>query len=259
MDAVRTVERSMGGGVTLVHGNATAANRRAVRCVVDLSDVTSIDESGERLWRNHESSDGARFVARGVDMKHILRSSSKQDQAFASEIAGSPRPRSAIDPKETRRNNENEFPRNRIRYLDRGIAIAGHHYHAIRLFRHAHPPATSPQAPPPRSRGRARGAERYSDLPRMDRDARRHGQCRDQGAGDRISADSRTIPKVRLCRKGQLLFEIDPAPVPGRGRSGARATCAGQRPARAGESATGPVAGAACAGARRINAARNST
>jgi len=39
--------------------------------VIDLSDVTSIDERGESLLRAMER-DGARFVARGVCMKHIL-------------------------------------------------------------------------------------------------------------------------------------------------------------------------------------------
>lgn len=39
--------------------------------VVDLSDVTSIDEDGENLLRTMKKN-GARFVARGVDMKHIL-------------------------------------------------------------------------------------------------------------------------------------------------------------------------------------------
>jgi hypothetical protein len=39
--------------------------------VVDLSDVTSIDERGESLLRTMKE-DGARFVARGVDMRHIL-------------------------------------------------------------------------------------------------------------------------------------------------------------------------------------------
>jgi len=40
-------------------------------CVVDLSDVTWIDERGESLLRTMKN-DGARFVARGVDIKHIL-------------------------------------------------------------------------------------------------------------------------------------------------------------------------------------------
>jgi hypothetical protein len=39
--------------------------------VVDLTDVTSIDEGGENLLRTMKA-DGARFVARGVDMRHIL-------------------------------------------------------------------------------------------------------------------------------------------------------------------------------------------
>ena len=39
--------------------------------VVDLSNVVSIDESGENLLRAMKH-DGAKFVARGVDMKHIL-------------------------------------------------------------------------------------------------------------------------------------------------------------------------------------------
>lgn len=39
--------------------------------IVDLSDVVSIDESGESLLRKMKQ-DGARFVARGVEMKAIL-------------------------------------------------------------------------------------------------------------------------------------------------------------------------------------------
>jgi len=39
--------------------------------VVDLSDVTMIDDGGEGLLRTMKE-DGARFVARGVEMKHIL-------------------------------------------------------------------------------------------------------------------------------------------------------------------------------------------
>jgi hypothetical protein len=40
--------------------------------VVDLSDVTFIDESGERLLSEMES-DGAEFVAAGVETKHLLK------------------------------------------------------------------------------------------------------------------------------------------------------------------------------------------
>lgn len=41
------------------------------KCVVDLSDVTFIDEAGEELLRAMKA-DGALFVARGVDTKHLL-------------------------------------------------------------------------------------------------------------------------------------------------------------------------------------------
>jgi hypothetical protein len=40
--------------------------------VVDLSDVTFIDESGERLLSEMKS-DGAVFVAAGVETKHLLK------------------------------------------------------------------------------------------------------------------------------------------------------------------------------------------
>lgn len=39
--------------------------------IVDLTGVVSIDEQGEDLLRAMKA-DGARFVARGVDMRHIL-------------------------------------------------------------------------------------------------------------------------------------------------------------------------------------------
>jgi hypothetical protein len=42
------------------------------RTVVDLSDVTFIDESGERLLSQMRS-EGAEFVAAGVDTKHLLK------------------------------------------------------------------------------------------------------------------------------------------------------------------------------------------
>jgi anti-anti-sigma regulatory factor len=48
-------------------------------CIVDLSEVTSIDEAGETLLRTMKQN-GVHFVARGVDMRHILnhlRSKSK--------------------------------------------------------------------------------------------------------------------------------------------------------------------------------------
>jgi hypothetical protein len=39
--------------------------------VVDLSDVASLDDGGESLLRSMKA-DGVRFIARGVDMRHIL-------------------------------------------------------------------------------------------------------------------------------------------------------------------------------------------
>jgi hypothetical protein len=41
--------------------------------VVDLTDVTFIDEAGERLLAEMESA-GAEFVATGVENKHLLAS-----------------------------------------------------------------------------------------------------------------------------------------------------------------------------------------
>ncbi|HLX43369.1 MAG TPA: hypothetical protein VKR43_08035 [Bryobacteraceae bacterium] len=41
------------------------------KCVVDISDVIFIDEDGEALLRAMKA-DGARFVARGVDTKHLI-------------------------------------------------------------------------------------------------------------------------------------------------------------------------------------------
>jgi hypothetical protein len=51
------------------HGRQAAAGTRAV---VDLSDVTFIDEGGEKLLSEMRSS-GAEFVAAGVDTKHLLK------------------------------------------------------------------------------------------------------------------------------------------------------------------------------------------
>jgi hypothetical protein len=42
------------------------------RAVVDLSDVIFIDESGEKLLSEMRS-DGAEFIAAGVETKHLLR------------------------------------------------------------------------------------------------------------------------------------------------------------------------------------------
>ena len=47
-------------------------NESSARSVVDLSDVTFIDESGERLLSEMRSN-GVEFVAAGVDTKHLLQ------------------------------------------------------------------------------------------------------------------------------------------------------------------------------------------
>ena len=44
----------------------------ALQAVVDLSDVTFIDESGEKLLSQMRS-EGAAFVASGVETKHLLK------------------------------------------------------------------------------------------------------------------------------------------------------------------------------------------
>jgi hypothetical protein len=55
--------------------------RRGVdlRAVVDLSDVTFIDESGERLLREMRTN-GVEFVAAGVDTKHLLENLRGDDE-----------------------------------------------------------------------------------------------------------------------------------------------------------------------------------
>ena len=51
------------------HGRQVGANARTV---VDLSDVTFIDESGEKLL-SEMGSDGAEFIAAGVETKDLLK------------------------------------------------------------------------------------------------------------------------------------------------------------------------------------------
>ena len=48
-------------------------DQNGARSVVDLTDVTFIDESGEQLLREMRGS-GVEFVAAGVDTKHLLQS-----------------------------------------------------------------------------------------------------------------------------------------------------------------------------------------
>ncbi len=49
----------------------TRRESRGKRCVVDLTDVTFIDERGESVLRAMRS-EGAEFVARGVETKQML-------------------------------------------------------------------------------------------------------------------------------------------------------------------------------------------
>jgi hypothetical protein len=43
-----------------------------LRCIVDLNEVTFVDKKGERLLKTM-SKEGARFVATGVYIKHMLQ------------------------------------------------------------------------------------------------------------------------------------------------------------------------------------------
>ena len=51
----------------------TCRNETAPSAVVDLSDVTFVDEGGERLLSEMQSA-GVSFVATGVDTRHLLES-----------------------------------------------------------------------------------------------------------------------------------------------------------------------------------------
>ena len=56
------------------HGRQDGVN---ARIVVDLSDVTFIDESGEKLL-SEMGSDGAEFIAGGVETKDLLQNLKSQ-------------------------------------------------------------------------------------------------------------------------------------------------------------------------------------
>ena len=62
-----------GPWVTELQSNweTTRFDSQGRRCVVDLTDVTFIDEHGERVLCTMRSQ-GAEFVARGVDTKQVL-------------------------------------------------------------------------------------------------------------------------------------------------------------------------------------------
>src|SRR5579883_224887 len=86
--------------------------------------------------------------------------------------------------------------------------------------------------------------ERCAGFPRMDRHARRYGQCRDQGSSDWVSAYAKL--QRRLVREKRTVAVRDrSAAIPGGVRSSARPALAGQRPTRAGESTARAVRGSA--------------
>jgi anti-anti-sigma regulatory factor len=50
----------------------TRRTNNTLKCIVDLNEVTSIDEQGERLLRAM-SKEGAQFIATGIYIKHVLQ------------------------------------------------------------------------------------------------------------------------------------------------------------------------------------------
>jgi hypothetical protein len=60
-----------------------------LRAVVDLSDVTFIDEAGEGLLREL-SNQGAEFVAKGIDTCHILDNLAVRDRPQLRRYLGPP-------------------------------------------------------------------------------------------------------------------------------------------------------------------------
>jgi hypothetical protein len=55
-------------------------NRKGRTCVVDLNDVTFIDNRGERLLRAM-SKEGAQFIASGLYIKHVLAGLKTSDRS----------------------------------------------------------------------------------------------------------------------------------------------------------------------------------
>jgi ABC-type transporter Mla MlaB component len=47
-------------------------SRKTCTCVVDLNDVTHVDQAGEKLLRAL-SKEGAQFIANGLYIKHVLQ------------------------------------------------------------------------------------------------------------------------------------------------------------------------------------------
>ena len=84
------------------HGRHVAESERTV---VDLSDVTFIDESGEKLLSEMRNG-GAEFVAAGVDTKHLLKHlKAKGERSLRRCIAP---PANCCEKPGTTKNRENE-------------------------------------------------------------------------------------------------------------------------------------------------------
>ena len=61
---------------------------QSARPLIDLSDVTFIDESGEELLREMQNR-GAQFVARGVETRHILENLAGRERPQLRRFLGS--------------------------------------------------------------------------------------------------------------------------------------------------------------------------
>ena len=59
--------------------NAAHQSREGRRCLVDLNDVTLIDQSGEKLLRAM-AREGVQFIANGVSNKHFLEELQTRDK-----------------------------------------------------------------------------------------------------------------------------------------------------------------------------------
>lgn len=59
--------------------NAAHHAREGRKCLVDLNDVTVIDESGEKLLRSM-AREGVQFIANGVSNKHFLEELQKREK-----------------------------------------------------------------------------------------------------------------------------------------------------------------------------------
>ena len=85
MDAVRATGRALGWPSSREEWMCLRRESPDGRLLVDLSDVTFIDEAGEELLREMRDR-GVEFVAKGVETRHILEKSRYSREAAASQI-----------------------------------------------------------------------------------------------------------------------------------------------------------------------------